>query len=572
MIALLGINASYSHSSLSLRCLRSAVSQLPIEVLLREYSINDPETRIADDLIDMHPEMLGMSAYIWNIDIVLRLAERVKLACPETLILLGGPEVVACDESWMRSHPYVDLVLPGEGENGFFKLCMALLRNTDWKEVPGLWWRTPRGDIIYNYVAIRPERELTSSPYLGFDEDFTNRLVYYETARGCPFRCAYCLSSREGSVRYKPMDLVRRDLAFLARSGTDTVKLVDRTFNINEKRAQEILDYWISLDSTCCLHVEMVADIMSQQFLNYLLKLPPGRVQTEIGIQSTNARALQAVNRRMDWERTKGVIQELVAAGNIHVHLDLLAGLPYEDMNSLRRSFNQVYELKPHHLQLGFLKVLPGTLMKRLADEMGYRYTGYSPYEIVATPWLTAHELVRLHRLAQTLDRIYNEHEEWAGLSYMERLYGDPFAMWLDIAAKAEEKGMFSRSFKLEYWLYLLVHTVMSRYGQEEADKVEDIIRFDILKQAKHYRMPPPFHDMPLPEERWHEVLPFLRKCWPELDFLSLKEMKKRVVIQGFDYPPGEKGPSWIAFLYPPYDGLAQKALSTLSIKELGVG
>jgi len=548
-IVLVALNASYSHTNLAIRYLQQVTIESRLDSRIIEFTINDQVVRMADELIGLNPRVVGLSCYIWNSELILKVGERFKLACPQALVILGGPQVIDCDREWMEEHPWVDFVLVGEGEEAFRNWCYHYAKgDTNYEKVPGLWWRTSQGDIISNYV--NKERGVLGLAYAD-NEDLANRLAYYETSRGCAYRCSYCLSSLDKRVHNRDLEIVFKDLKHLAHSGAKTVKLVDRTFNLQEKRARDIIDYWCSLPTECCLHGEMVADIISDDFLTYLASVPTGRLQFEIGIQSTNSRSLQAVNRKMDWQRVQEVIKKLVTADNIHIHLDLLVGLPYEDLLAFRQSFNDVYHLQPHHLQIGMLKILPGTQMKEQADAWAYQYASFSPYELVANPWLTAIEVVKLHHLAETVEKLHNHIKMVAAHELMLGLYPSAYDYWSELSELAWQSGLLQRAQKHDVWAFLPI-ALAQQHGDEVAAQVEEQIHWALLMKERRYHFMPPFTDSALADLDFNQYHELIVAKWPHLQGLSLKEIKRQVVIHRLPSLVTEPDTEGLtAFLYP---------------------
>ncbi|MGE5454583.1 MAG: DUF4080 domain-containing protein [Methylocystaceae bacterium] len=549
-MVLVALNTSYSHTNLAIRYLKQVADELALETICKEFTINEQISKIADELIALNSRVLGLSCYIWNYEFALKLTERLKLACPGLIIIFGGPQMIDCNEKWMNEHPEVDLVMVGAGEETFRKWCIQYQNGeNNYNDIPGLWQRTPEGYIINNYVNNEGAVVLGSAHQGG--EDLKNRLVYYETSRGCAYQCSYCLSSLDKRVRYRDLAQVKTDLGELAISGVQTVKLVDRTFNLLEARAREIIDYWCSLPVECCLHCEIVADIISDTFIEYLSQVPAGRVQFEIGLQSTNMQALKAVNRRMDWPRVQQVIGRLLAAHNIHIHLDLLVGLPHEDLTSFSTSFNSVYQLHPQHLQLGMLKILPGTVMKQQADNLSYRYTSYPPYELVSNPWLTALEVVHLHHLAETIDKLYNQIDLLLPHQFLLALYPSAFDYWMELANLAWQSGLLSTPHKNEAWFFLPVLLAHRDWGESVAREVEERIQFCRLVHDRHYHFNQPFTDRALPDRDYKFYREMIIEKWSQLKELNFKDFKCQVVIHRLpSLVENPKAEGLMAFLY----------------------
>lgn len=548
-ILLVALNASYSHTNLAIRYLQKTALESKMQAEIIEFTINEQVVRMADELIALHPQVIGLSCYIWNYEMAMKVVERVKLAYPQILVILGGPQMIDCDREWMENHPLVDFVLVGEGETAFNQWCDCYrAKNHNYQQVANLWWRTLQGDIIYNYVNC--ERGVLGQGYAN-EENLEHRLVYYEASRGCAYRCTYCLSSLDKRVHYRDLEAVKSDLYQLAYKGTKTVKLVDRTFNLQEERARAIIDHWCSLAVDCCLHGEIVADIVSEEFADYLTTLPTGRLQFEIGVQSVNQRALQEVNRHTDWKRAKQVISKLLAADNIHIHLDLLVGLPYEDLSSFRTSFNEVYQLQPHYLQIGMLKVLPGTKMKEQSERFKYNYSSFPPYELISNPWLAAIEVVKLHHLADVIDRLYNHLNLRKVHTFLAAYFNTPFDYWMELANLAWLQGMLTMGQKNDIWAYLPVE-LAKQYNQELAEVTEQYIHLALLEKERRYHFGAPFIDSGIADNDFIQYRETLIQQWPHLKDLSLKELKRQVTIHRLPaLVKTDHAEGLVAFLYP---------------------
>ncbi len=431
-----GLNSQYIHSTLApwylLAGVRAHAPSVTAEVV--EGTVNESPDAVFTRIMEKAPQVVSFSCYIWNIEAVLRLTARLKRAVPGLLVVLGGPEVSYRAKDLLQLEPSVDCVLSGEGERPFAMLLESLHDGTPLNEIPGLCYRD--GDTIIErepYVT----SELPPSPYCPeYFDTLNGRIAYLETSRGCPFSCAFCLSGRCGGVRYYPLERAQSEILLLANSGTKTVKFVDRTFNADRKRALPIIrfireHYGTDIPRDVCFHFELAGDLLDEETLTVLSESPAGLFQMEIGIQSFHAPTLAAIARKTDIERLKRNVGRLLACQTVHVHIDLIAGLPQEDRNTFAASFNAAYSLSPHMLQLGFLKLLYGAPMREHPTEYPCDYSDEPPYEVVRTPWLTEDELRRLHRLETVLDRLYNSGRFRRTLAYLLRATGDsPFRLF----------------------------------------------------------------------------------------------------------------------------------------------
>ena len=408
-----GLNSQYIHSTLAPWCLLAGVRAYApsVSASVVEGTINEPLDAVFARIMETASQVVSFSCYIWNIEAVLRLTARLKRAVPGLYVVLGGPEVSYRAGDLLRSEPSVDCVLSGEGERPFAMLLTALSDGSSLDEIPGLCYRD--GDTIIErepYVT----SELPPSPYCSeYFNTLGGRIAYLETSRGCPFSCAFCLSGRCGGVRYYPLERAQSEILLLANSGAKTIKFVDRTFNADRKHALAIIrfireHYGEDIPRDVCFHFEIAGDLLDEETLTVLSESPAGLFQMEIGIQSFHEPTLAAIARKTDIERLKRNVSRLLACQTVHVHIDLIAGLPQEDINTFAESFNAAYSLSPHMLQLGFLKLLYGAPMREHPTEYPCEYSKLPPYEVTLTPWMSEWDLERLHRVETVLDRLYN--------------------------------------------------------------------------------------------------------------------------------------------------------------------
>jgi len=422
-VTLLAINAKYIHSSLSVWILAESVSKYARalhDVNVVEATINQENSYIAENVAALKPDILGVSTYIWNAGKLPALLEQLRERLPGTIFVLGGPEASYNPEHWLENG--ADFVLPGEGEYNFPALLDVVAEGRHAGKIPKLPDETAEGipagktqqhpektaksNPVLNSVQFRPEPRALEEPVDPYTDAYFaalgGRISYLETSRGCPFRCSFCLSAGI-PVRYFRMDTVKKQIKKLSHSGTQTIKLVDRTFNCNAGRAYELLKYIIGLDTDCRFHFEVAADLFDEHTLTLLASAPPGRIQLEAGLQSFHKPALDASSRQTDIGKAVKNITTLLQAGNIHLHVDLIAGLPHETPKDFKESFNKAYALGAHTLQLGFLKLLHGSVMREQAEILEIHYTSQPPYEITGSPWMTVDDIKVLKQTENAL-------------------------------------------------------------------------------------------------------------------------------------------------------------------------
>lgn len=412
-IVIAGINSKYVHSLLTPWCLKTGVESfcgIKHNVTVSETTINGSVTDFADKICKLSPDILAIPCYIWNINFALELSEIIKKESI-TKIVLGGPEVSFRSEEILKKHSYIDFILSGEGEWTFSSLINTISLNKDLTEAEGLTYRK-NGDIIKTSVIIH--KDTPPSPYC--DEYFSSlnkRISYIESSRGCPFNCSYCLSGRLEKMRCFDIDLVCDNIIKLANSGTKTIKFIDRTFNANEMHCCSILEFILreigkNIPGNVCFHFEISADILTHKIIELFKKFPTGSCQLEIGIQSYNKDTLNAINRHCNFEKLENNIRKLTENGNIHIHTDLIAGLPYETLDSFILSFNRAFSLNSHMLQLGFLKLLSGAELNNNVNEFSYDFRDAAPYEIVSNKFLSNDEIKAIKHCEKSLDKLYN--------------------------------------------------------------------------------------------------------------------------------------------------------------------
>ena len=445
-ILLAACNAKYIHSNLAVYNLRAYAGEYRENIILKEYTINQQKDEILRDIYLEKPDIICFSCYIWNVSFVKEIAEDLKKILPDSVFWAGGPEVSFDAEDFLKKNPGFFGVMVGEGEETFRELCRFYVENKgSLEEISGIAFYF--GEKI-RHNGWREIMDLSKVPFAYENmEDFRNKIVYYESSRGCPFSCSYCLSSVDKKLRFRNLDLVKKELQFFIDRKVPQVKFVDRTFNCKHSHAMEIWKYILEHDNGITnFHFEISADLLKEEELSLMEKMRPGLIQLEIGVQSTNPETIRAIRRTMDFERLSEIVNKVRSFGNIHQHLDLIAGLPYENYDSFRNSFNQVYALKPEQLQLGFLKVLKGSLMKEMAEEYGILHKEREPYEVLSTKWLSYGEILKLKTVESMVEVYYNSGQFQNTLNYMESFFEDAFSMYEELGKFYEEKGYHSIS------------------------------------------------------------------------------------------------------------------------------
>lgn len=488
-VLLVALNAKYVHTSLALRYLRSEVSVAYPEVLLREFSINDRLERIAGELYEAKADVIGFSCYIWNLKEIVALIRRLHPVCPNVKFVIGGPEVSFEAEDFLREYPEVDALVIGEGEKTFLELLTTWESGGDLSHISGIAWNK-NGEIINNALShASSDLNHLPDPYTE-NEDFTGRLVYVETTRGCPFNCQYCLSSTFQGVRFLDPERFRSMFRHLLKNGARTIKFVDRTFNANKRHALRILDI-VKEESQrhpdvqrIRVHCEMAGDLIDEEWMAYFNDYPRGLIQLEIGVQSTHKPTLKIVARPQKFENWKKYIPKMLALG-IPLHLDLIAGLPEENWTTFRTSFNDVYRVQPTMLQLGFLKVLKGSGLRQHSNQYGLVYIPDPPYTILETSVLSHAEILQLLRMEDVLDKYYNSGKFAHILGKVLKLFPTPFDFYHAFAEFWEHRHWFNRQWQGKalfdrLWEFIEVcQEILTPEDVAIREKICDALRFD---------------------------------------------------------------------------------------------
>ena len=520
-ILLVACNAKYIHSNLAVYDLQAYASDYADHIVLKEYTINQQKDDIMRDIYLEHPDVVCVSCYIWNLSFVKELMADLIKILPGADFWAGGPEVSYDAEKFLTENSEFKGVMVGEGEETFKELAGYYVEKNpqDLKNMTGICYRD--GDqIIHN--GWRQIMDLSSIPFIYKDlSEFKNRIIYYESSRGCPFSCSYCLSSIDKKLRFRDTETVKKELQFFIDNKVPQVKFVDRTFNCKHDHAMAIWKYINEHDNGVTnFHFEISADLLREEELQEMSTMRPGLIQLEIGVQSTNPDTIKAIHRTMDFEKLKGIVDRIHSFGNIHQHLDLIAGLPYEDYDSFRHSFNDVYALKPQQLQLGFLKVLKGSHMMEMCKEYGIVYKTQEPYEVLSTKWLDYDHVLKLKTVENMVEVYYNSGQFQNTLEYLEKFFPDAFSIYERLGSFYMEKGYGDVS-----------HTRMRRYEillefledvpEISVDQVKDQMVYDLYLR-ENLKSRPGFA---------RDQKPFERQIW---DFRKREKVAKNAHVEVF--------------------------------------
>jgi len=473
-VVLLAINAKYIHSSLSVWVISEGIAkhvQTPYDVHVVEATINQKVPDIVKLVIAHKPDVIGISSYIWNAGKLPELLRSLRKRLPEVVIVLGGPEASYNADYWLENG--TDYVLDGEGEYNFPQFLDGLIQSD-----------ASTALLHQNYNHSKQMNHPPVFPGEAYINSLNGRLAYVETSRGCPFQCSFCLSA-DSEVQFFPLDLVKEQISKLSKSSAKTLKFVDRTFNCNPERACEIFEYVIDLDTSCTFHFEAAADLFDECMLTLLEKAPPGRIQFEIGLQSFYEPALKASSRQMNIEKAEQNIRALVQMQNIHIHIDLIAGLPYETLNEFMNSFDRAYTLNAHHLQLGFLKLLHGSVLREQAEDYGILYSTEPPYEIISNSWLSTKDIQTLKHAENALQHTYNKRRFLSTLHYVKTATGmRPFSLMHSLGINVPNHGT-----QLEDYVGQVYDYFVRLHGVEK-NSLQDCMIFDWLGMVKGKNAP----------------------------------------------------------------------------------
>lgn len=563
-ILLTAINAKYIHSNLAIYSLRACAGAYKSQIELAEFTINNQKDYILEEIYKRKPDILCFSVYIWNLDYVESVAREFKKICPDTPVWVGGPEVSYEVEDFLTSHPEIDGVMIGEGEETFREVCSYYAGNRKLDSIQGIAYRDNNGIRVTESRAIM---DMSRIPFC-YDtmEDFSNRIIYYESSRGCPFSCSYCLSSVDKSLRFRDTELVKKELLFFINQKVPQIKFVDRTFNCNHAHAMEIWRFIKEHDNGVTnFHFEISADLINEEELKLISDMRPGLIQLEIGVQSTNEVTIKEIHRTMKLERLKEVVRAIQSGANVHEHLDLIAGLPYEDYDSFARSFDEIYELKPNQLQLGFLKVLKGSFMYDHAKEYGIIYHDRPPYEVLSTKWISFDDVLRIKKVEEMLEVYYNSGQFEITMKLMDVLYDSAFDFFQRLGDFYEEKGYLamshSRIRRCEILLEFMQAELQAKEGERKQNDIvkmlEEALIFDLYYRENCKSRPGWAVDAASFKKMTHRYCARGKLSHVEPFHYRFPDKKQRSIDT---LPVREKEPVWVLFHYDDRDPLDNQA------------
>ncbi|MEH7156191.1 B12-binding domain-containing radical SAM protein [Neobacillus drentensis] len=564
------LNAKYIHTNLAIRYLK-AYAEPEFTIQIKEYTIKDPVLNIVTDLYQQKPEVIGFSCYIWNIEETIKVVNMIKKVNPSIKIVLGGPEVTYDTHEWMEKIPEADFIVIGEGEQTFKQLLTEIKTTKNFKNVPGIAFRDKEQVVITPQMNKLDLKELPS-PYR-FPEDITHlgkRVTYIETSRGCPFSCQFCLSSIEVGVRYFDREKIKEDIRYLMANGAKTIKFVDRTFNISRSYAMEMFRFLIDehLPGTV-FQFEITADIMRPEVIEFLnQEAPKGLFRFEIGVQSTNDFTNELVMRKQNFSKLTRTVSMVKEGRKIDQHLDLIAGLPEEDYDSFRKTFNDVFELRPEELQLGFLKMLRGTGVRLRAAEHDYIYMDHSPYEILSNNVLSFDDIVRIKQVEDVLEKYWNDHRMDATVEFLiTHVFPSPFDFFQQFGSYWENQGWSRIGHQLED-LFRRLYAFLEYLDVNDLDVIAGLMKYDYLKNHK-YKPRKPWWEASFDKDKRTQIYKQISEK-PSLlgqSFVDLgldeKELFKHTMLEeiSFDLPQFQttgkidKHPSCLLAYFDPING-----------------
>ena len=523
-ILLAACNAKYIHSNLAVYNLKSCAGKYSPQVVIKEYTINQIRDEILKDIYLEQPDVICFSCYIWNVSFVKELVPDLKKILPDADFWAGGPEVSYDAEKFLRSNPAFSGVMVGEGEETFQELAGHYIEGKpeNLKEIRGVAFRNEDKvpDIVH--TGWRELMDLSKVPFAYQDlKEFKNRIIYYESSRGCPFSCSYCLSSIDKKLRFRDIELVKKELQFFIDNKVPQVKFVDRTFNCKHDHAMTIWRYITEHDNGVTnFHFEISADLLREEELALMKTMRPGLIQLEIGVQSTNPQTIRAIRRTMDFQKLKGIVDQIHSFGNIHQHLDLIAGLPYEGYESFHKSFCDVYALHPEQFQLGFLKVLKGSHMMEMTEEYKILYKDREPYEVLSTAWLTYGEILRLKMVESMVEVYYNSGQFKHTLVFLEQYFEDPFRMYEALGRFYEKKG-YSEISHSRMRRYEILMEFAGEQKEIPSEALSDVMLLDLYLR-ENLKSRPSFAS---------DQKPYERLIW---DYRKAKKIPKTAHIEVF--------------------------------------
>ena len=523
-ILLAACNAKYIHSNLAVYNLKSCSGEYSSRVVVKEYTINQIRDDILKDIYLEQPDVVRFSCYIWNISFVRELVPDLKKILPQVEFWAGGPEVSYDAVEFLKKNPAFFGVMVGEGEETFHELAGYYIERKPetLSGIRGVAFRDENKGRDIVHTGWRELMDLSKVPFAYSNlTEFKNRIIYYESSRGCPFSCSYCLSSIDKKLRFRDIELVKKELQFFIDNKVPQVKFVDRTFNCKHDHAMEIWRYITENDNGITnFHFEISADLLRAEELALMKTMRPGLIQLEIGVQSTNPQTIKAIRRTMDFEKLKGIVEQIHSFGNIHQHLDLIAGLPYEGYDSFHKSFCDVYALRPEQFQLGFLKVLKGSHMMEMTGEYQILYKDREPYEVLSTAWLTYGEILRLKMVESMVEVYYNSGQFKNTLVFLEKYFDDPFRMYEALGRFYEKKG-YSEISHSRMRRYEILMEFAGEQKEIPSEALSDVMLLDLYLR-ENLKSRPSFAS---------DQKPYERLIW---DYRKAKKIPKTAHIEVF--------------------------------------
>ena len=523
-ILLAACNAKYIHSNLAVYNLKSCSGEYSSRVVVKEYTINQIRDDILKDIYLEQPDVVCFSCYIWNISFVRELVPDLKKILPQVEFWAGGPEVSYDAVEFLKKNPAFFGVMVGEGEETFHELAGYYIERKPetLSGIRGVAFRDENKGRDIVHTGWRELMDLSKVPFAYSNlTEFKNRIIYYESSRGCPFSCSYCLSSIDKKLRFRDIELVKKELQFFIDNKVPQVKFVDRTFNCKHDHAMEIWRYITENDNGITnFHFEISADLLRAEELALMKTMRPGLIQLEIGVQSTNPQTIKAIRRTMDFEKLKGIVEQIHSFGNIHQHLDLIAGLPYEGYDSFHKSFCDVYALRPEQFQLGFLKVLKGSHMMEMTGEYQILYKDREPYEVLSTAWLTYGEILRLKMVESMVEVYYNSGQFKNTLVFLEKYFDDPFRMYEALGRFYEKKG-YSEISHSRMRRYEILMEFAGEQKEIPSEALSDVMLLDLYLR-ENLKSRPSFAS---------DQKPYERLIW---DYRKAKKIPKTAHIEVF--------------------------------------
>lgn len=523
-ILLAACNAKYIHSNLAVYNLKSCSGEYSSRVVVKEYTINQIRDDILKDIYLEQPDVVCFSCYIWNISFVRELVPDLKKILPQVELWAGGPEVSYDAVEFLKKNPAFFGVMVGEGEETFHELAGYYIERKPetLSGIRGVAFRDENKGRDVVHTGWRELMDLSKVPFAYSNlTEFKNRIIYYESSRGCPFSCSYCLSSIDKKLRFRDIELVKKELQFFIDNKVPQVKFVDRTFNCKHDHAMEIWRYITENDNGITnFHFEISADLLRAEELALMKTMRPGLIQLEIGVQSTNPQTIKAIRRTMDFEKLKGIVEQIHSFGNIHQHLDLIAGLPYEGYDSFHKSFCDVYALRPEQFQLGFLKVLKGSYMMEMTGEYQILYKDREPYEVLSTAWLTYGEILRLKMVESMVEVYYNSGQFKNTIVFLEKYFDDPFRMYEALGRFYEKKG-YSEISHSRMRRYEILMEFAGEQKEIPSEALSDVMLLDLYLR-ENLKSRPSFAS---------DQKPYERLIW---DYRKAKKIPKTAHIEVF--------------------------------------